>query len=192
MTPQSRQRDRPGLATGPTTTGEVRRLGKSGSYRLGQLRAQGIAEYERPAPFRPQFVRADHRWPASTWLVGLAAGSVVIAIGAAAGWWFAPFVAGVLAGVANWIGAWPLRVALPAAATMAGIGWLVPLGIALIVAGQPGGVPRLLATTLGLPRHATIGIALTVLIAMAQAVVGYWVGRAFTPRAVEDPPLTSR
>jgi hypothetical protein len=190
MTDSSRRRERPGLATGPTTTGEVRRLGKDGSYRLGQLRAQGIGGYERPAPFRPHFVRTDHRWPESTWLLGLAAGSLLIAIGAAVGWWFVPFAAGVVAGLANRVGAWRLRVALPAVAVMAGVGWVVPLGFMLIRAGQAGGVPRLLSATLGLPRHAVVGIALTVLVAMAQAIAGYWVGRAFTPHPTADPPLT--
>ena len=66
-------------------TAEFKRLGKRGSYRLGQLRAQGISTYQRAAPFQPRFVRPDHRWPASVWLLGLLAGSLIIAGAAAAG-----------------------------------------------------------------------------------------------------------
>ena len=95
-------------------TAEFKRLGKRGSYRLGQLRAQGIARGSAagsvPAAVRPRRTTAG---PRPVWLLGLLAGSLIIAAGARAGWWFAPFVVGVVAGLANWIGAWRLRVALP-------------------------------------------------------------------------------
>jgi hypothetical protein len=167
-------------------TAEFRRLGKRGSYRLGKLRAQGVAGTERPIPFRPQFVRPDHRWPAPVWLLGLLGGSLIMAGGAVAGWWFVPFVAGVLAGLANWIGAWRLRVALPAVAAMAVVGWGAPAGWAAHRGYPDGPVARLMSTTLGLPRYAAAGIALTMLIAVAQALAGYWVGRALTPRPADD------
>jgi hypothetical protein len=163
-------------------TAEFRRLGKRGSYRLGQLRAQGIAGIERPVPFQPRFVRADHRWPGPAWLLGLLAGSVTIAAGALAGWWFAPFLVGVAAGLANWVGAWRPRVALPAVVLTAAVGWGAPLGWSLVRGHPYAPAVRQTATTLGLPRYAAAGIALTVLVAVAQAVAGYWLGRALTPR----------
>jgi hypothetical protein len=162
-------------------TAEFRRLGKRGSYRLGQLRAQGVGETMRPVPFQPHFVRPDHRWPASVWLAATLAGAVLIAGAAAAGWWFAPFVAGVLAGVANWIGAWRARVAMPAVAVMAAVGWGVPLVWAELRDQRYGALARLISASLGLPASAVDGFAVAILVAVAQAVVGYWLGRALTP-----------
>jgi hypothetical protein len=167
-------------------TAEFRRLGKRGSYRLGQLRAQGIAGEQRPVPFQPHFVRVSHRWPASTWLLGLLAGSLLIAGGARVGWWFAPFVVGVLAGVANWVGAWPWRVALPAVAVMGGVGWAAPLAWAELRGQHDGAAARVIAAAIGLPGSAMVTIALTALVAVAQVLAGYWLGRAITPRPVED------
>ena len=167
-------------------TAEFRRLGKRGSYRLGQLRAQGIREAPRPVPFQPRFIRPYHRWPTSVWLLLLLAGSLIIIGAAAKGWWFAPFVVGVLAGLANWIGAWRLRVAVPALAIMAAVGWGAPLTWA-VIRGQPYvAMARVIAGILGLPTSAVVGFALTVLVAAAQALVGYWLGRALTPRPVPD------
>jgi hypothetical protein len=161
-------------------TAEFRRLGKPGSYRLGQLRAQGVGEIQRPVPFRPRFIRADHRWPASVWLLGLLTGSLLIVGAAAAGWWFAPFVVGGLAGVANRIGAWPARVAVAAVAVMAAVGWGIPLAWAALHGAPDSAMARLIAGMLGLPASAVVGFALTAAVAAVQAVVGYWLGRALT------------
>lgn len=167
-------------------TAEFRRLGKRGSYRLGQLRAQGVGELERPVPFQPQFIRPDHRWPASVWLAALLVGAALIAGAAQAGWWFAPFVVGALAGVANWIGAWRMRVALPAVVVMAAVGWGVPLVWAELHGQRYGAMARLMSASLGLPASAVDGFAVTGLVAAAQAVVGYWLGRALTPHRPRD------
>jgi hypothetical protein len=162
-------------------TAEFRRLGKRGSYRLGQLRAQGVGEVERPAPFQPRFIRPNHRFPASVWLLGLVAGSALIAGAAAAGWWFGPFVVGALAGLANRIGAWRGRVAVPAVIVMGAVGWGAPLAWAALH-GQPyAAMAHVIAVIVGLPASAVDGFGLTVLVAVAQAVTGYWLGRALTP-----------
>jgi hypothetical protein len=166
-------------------TADFRRLGKRGSYRLGRLRAQGIGGPQRDVPFQPRFNRPDHRWPASHWLLGLLGGTILVVGGAAAGWWFVPFLVGLLAGGANRIGAWSSRIAIPAVATMAAAGWVVPLWWA-VLRGQPdGAVAREVAALAGLPGHAIVGILLTVLVAAAQAVTGYWLGRALTPRPAD-------
>jgi hypothetical protein len=167
-------------------TAEFRRLGKRGSYRLGQLRAQGVGEIERPARFQPQFIRPDHRWPASVWVVALLAGAILIAAAAKAGWWFAPYVVGALAGVANWLGAWRARVAVPAIAVMAAVGWGAPLVWAELHGQHYGAMARLFSASLGLPASAVDGLAVTLLVAVAQAVVGYWLGRALTPHRAPD------
>jgi hypothetical protein len=167
-------------------TAEFRRLGKRGSYRLGQLRAQGIREAPRPVPFQPRFIRPYHRWPTSVWLLLLLGGSLIIAGAAAKGWWFAPFVVGVLAGLANWIGAWRLRVAVSALAIMAAVGWGAPLAWA-VIRGQPYvAMARVIAGILGLPTSAVAGFGLTLLVAVVQALVGYWLGRALTPRPAPE------
>jgi hypothetical protein len=167
-------------------TADFKRLGKRGSYRLGRLGAQGVARRQPPAAFQPRFIRPDHRWPVSHWLALLLAGTLLVIAGAAAGWWFAPFLVGLLAGGANWIGNWSTRVAVPAVALMAAAGWAVPLWWA-VLHGQPdGAVAREVAALTGLPGDAAAGMLLTVVIAAAQAVAGYWLGRALTPRPADD------
>jgi hypothetical protein len=168
-------------------TAEFKRLGKRGSYRLGQLRVQGV-QRRHGAAFTPRFARPDHRWSSSTWLLGLAAGVMVIVAGTAVGLWFIPFVAGLGAGLANWIGRWPTRIALPAVVVMAGAGWAAPL-IWLTLRHEPyGAVARVIAAVAGLPGYAAVGIAVTIVVAIVQGVVGYWLGRALTPLPVEDWP----
>lgn len=163
-------------------TADFKRLGKRGSYRLGQLRAQGVGGRAYDEPFQPRFVRTDHRWPASHWLLGLLGGTLLVVAGAAAGWWFMPFVAGLLAGGANWIGAWSHRVAVPAVALMAAAGWAVPLWWAVLRGEPDGAVAREVAAIGGLPGYAAVGMLVTVLVAAVQAIIGYWLGRALTPR----------
>jgi hypothetical protein len=168
-------------------TAEFRRLGKRGAYRLGELRARGVGEPRQPTPFRPRFARRRyHRWPTSTWLLGLLAGTVAIAAATAVGWWFVPFVAGVGAGLANRVGGWPSRLAVPAVAVMAAVGWAAPLWAGALRGLPYGGVARVIAALTGLPGDAAAGLVLTLLIAVVQAVTGYWLGRALTPKQPED------
>jgi hypothetical protein len=167
-------------------TTDLKRLGKRGAYGLGRLRVQGVDGYQRPVPFHPRFVRPYHRWPTSTWLLGLLAGVVLIAGGAVVGWWFMPFAAGLLAGLANRIGRWPTRVALSAVAIVAALGWAAPLAWS-VLRGQPYvAVARVIAVLLGLPASAAVGIAFTLAVAVIQGVVGYWLGRAVTPMPAAD------
>jgi hypothetical protein len=168
-------------------TAEFRRLGKRGAYRLGKLRAQGVRETRRPRPFRPRFTRHRwHRWSTSTWLLGLLAGAVVIAASTTVGWWFVPFVVGLGAGLANRVGGWPWRLAVPAVAVMAAAGWAAPLWIGALRGLAYGGVARVIAALTGLPGGAVAGVLLTLLVAVVQAICGYWLGRALTPRLAED------
>jgi hypothetical protein len=168
-------------------TAEFRRLGKRGAYRLGQLRAQGVRESRPPRPFRPRFTRHRwHRWSTSTWLLGLLAGAVIIAAATPVGWWFMPFVVGLAAGFANRVGGWPWRLAVPAVAVMAAVGWAAPLWIGVLRGLPYGGVARVIAALTGLPGGAAAGVIGTLLVAVVQALIGYWLGRALTPRLAED------
>jgi phage shock protein PspC (stress-responsive transcriptional regulator) len=165
---------------------DLKRLGKPNSYRLGRLRAQGVAQAAPPAPFRPRFTRPRHRGPVLLWLLAAAAGAAAIAAGAVAGIWFVPFIAGVVAGLANRYGAWRARVTVTAAVLMAVVGWGVPLGWMALHGRVTVAVARGAATVVGLPAHASIGVALTLLVAVAQAVAGLWLGRALTPQPGRD------
>jgi len=170
-------------------TSDFKRLGKRGAYGLGQLRTQGVPGQSQ-VPFRPRFVRPHHGWPVSAWLLGLLAGVLIIAVAAAIGWWFMPFVAGLLAGLANYAGRWPTGVALPAVAAISAAGWVAPLWWSVLHGAPYGAAARVIATHLGLPGHAAVGIVLTVLVAVAQGMAGYWLGRALTPLPMEDEAPT--
>jgi hypothetical protein len=168
---------------------DLKRLGKRGAYGLGQLATQGDCP-QRPTPFQPRFVRPDHRWPGPVWLLALLTGVLIIVGAAAVGWWFMPFVIGLGAGLANYVGRWPTRLALPAVALASAAGWVVPLLWSVLSGTQYGGVART-AALLGLPQYAAAGIALTVLVPVAQGITGYWLGRALTPMPTEDDALAA-
>jgi hypothetical protein len=162
---------------------DLKRLGKREAYRLGSLRTQGVPAVSPPRVFVPSFL-PRHRGPLSAWLLGGLAGAAAIAGSASAGLWFVPFIIGVLAGFAMFLGRWRLRVTLPAAAAMAVAGWGIPLGLAAR-RGQPeGATARVVAALLGLPPHAAVGVAVTLLVAAVQALVGAWLGMTLAPRAV--------
>jgi len=163
-------------------TAEFKRLGKDRAYRLGHLRTQGVPQVQPPAPFRPQFVRPDHRWPPAVWLAALLIGTLLIMGGALIGWWFMPFVIGLLAGVANWVGRWPAKVAVLAVALAGAVGWAVPLSYSMAHGHWHAATVRITASQLGLPGTTAAGVALSIAVAVAQAVAGYWLGRAVTPR----------
>jgi len=167
-------------------TAEFKRLGKRGSYRLGRLRAQGIREPARQAPFKPRFTRPDRVLPVAAWLFLLLLGDLLIVSGAALGWWFMPFAVGLVVGLMNWIGGWPARIAVPAVALMAAVGWTIPLWWAAYRGEPYGAVARVIAAVAGLPGYAAVGMAVTVLVAVLQAVIGYWLGRALTPLPADD------
>jgi urease accessory protein UreF len=174
------------LTVGKTKTRERERLGRRGSYRLGQLRAQGIRVASPPAIASFSFARDIRRGPASAWLLALVAGTAALAGTALLGWWFMPFAIGLIAGLLNRIAGRRTRVALPAVLAAALIGW----GLALGWLGRHGlpfaAVERVIAAVHGFPHSATAGVTVTLLVAAAQVTAGYWLGRALTPRPLDD------
>ena len=159
---------------------ELRRLGKRGSYRLGRLGAPRPAPSGPPAPHYPSFA-PRHRGPAGLWLLACLAGGAIVAAGALAGWWFLPFLAGLAGGLAAHYGRWRLRVSLPAVMLIAAAGWGVALWW-LVHGGLPeGAVAREIAALAGLPASSAVAIAVTLLVAVIQAAVGLWLGRALAP-----------
>lgn len=142
---------------------DLRRLGKRGSYRLGSSRDQ-------VGP-----------WP---WLAVVLAGTLVIAGAAELGLWFMPFVVGLAVGLLLARQGWRLRHTLSAVLVMALLGWGVPLYWPAVMQGQPAGATaRVIAALAGIPPHAVFGVLFTLLVAVLQAVIGLWLGRAVTPRA---------
>jgi hypothetical protein len=159
---------------------DLRRLGKRGSYRLGRLGVPAPGPVGPPAPHYPDW-SGRHRGPASLWLLACLAGVVIVAVGALAGWWFLPFLAGLAAGLAAHYGRWRLRVALLATVAVTAAGWGAALWW-LALRGLPeGAVAREIAALAGLPAHAAVAVAAALLVAVVQGVVGLWLGRALAP-----------
>ncbi len=167
-------------------TADLNRLGRRGSYRLGRLRSQGVGDALPPVPFRPRFARHEHRGPTALWLLALLLGVLLIGAGAMIGWWFMPFGCGLLAGLANRYGGWRPRLLAGAVAVMAVLGWAIPLCFEALRGLPYWGTARVIAALAGLPASAALGIALTLLLGVLQALVGLWLGRALTPHRAED------
>lgn len=101
---------------------------------------------------------------------------IVIAAGAAAGFWFLPFAAGLALGLLARYGR--LRAALPVSAAVAAAGWAAPLAWQA-GGGEPvGATARSVAALAGLPASAALVVGITVLVAVVQAITGAWLARA--------------
>ena len=160
---------------------DPRKLGKRGSYRLGRLGAPSATRAPWPTAHYPSFA-PQRRGPAIAWLLACLAGTVLVAAGALAGWWFLPFVAGLAAGLAVRFGRLRLRTALAAAVAVAAAGWGATLAWLALRDGLPEvAVARSIAALAGLPASAAAAIAVTLLVAVVQAAVGLWLGRALAP-----------
>jgi hypothetical protein len=110
------------------------------------------------------------------WGAGCVAATAILGLGALAGLWFLPLLAGVGAGLAA------RRRMLPVVVVVAAAGWAVPLAW-LAARGQPiGGTARTIAALAGLPASAALVVAVTLLIAVVQALLGLWLVRALWPR----------
>jgi hypothetical protein len=162
-------------------TADPRRLGKRGSYRLGSMAGPPPPRPVLPSPHYPAWI-PGRRGPALAWLLAGAVCAALLALGALAGLWYLPFLAGLAAGLAAHPGRLRLRTALPAVVAVAAAGWGAALGWLTLRDGLPEpSVARTIATLAGLPAHAAVGIAVTLLVAAIQAVVGLWLGRALAP-----------
>jgi hypothetical protein len=158
-----------------------RRLGKRGSYRLGSLAGPPPPRPVLPSPHYPAWI-PGRRGPMVLWLLAGLAGAAILALGALAGLWYLPFLAGLAIGVAARYGRLRLRVSLPAAVLVAVAGWGAALAWLTLRDGLPErSVARTIAALGGLPAHAAAGIAVTLLVAAIQAAAGLWLGRALAP-----------
>lgn len=160
---------------------DLRKLGKRGSYRLGRMGAPRQPRTEWPGMHCPSFA-PRRRGPAAVWLLACLAAAVVVAVGALAGWWFLPFLAGLAAGLAARYGRLRLRATLPAAVGVAAAGWGAALAWLALRDGLPEVVvARTIAALAGLPASAPVAFAVTMLVAAIQAAAGLWLGRALAP-----------
>ncbi len=191
--------------TGNQRSSDLKRLGKRGSYRLGHLRLQGVAPAGAPAVRMPRF-GPSRRGPVALWLLAAAAGTAVIAVGAAAGAWAVPLLAGLAAGPASRAGRWRSRPAAVAVAVMAAAGWGIALAwpaltwaarsAAALARHVAGAVPPLHGRSAApvLAMHAGsssygAGVTVTLLAVAALALAGLWLGRAGSARlAAPRPP----
>jgi hypothetical protein len=156
---------------------DLNRLGKRGSYRLGQLRTQGMAPPGPPPPLRPRFRRAQ-QGPAAPWLLAGVAGAALIAAGAVAGLWYAPFAVGVAAGLASRIRGWRPRLLVPVVAAAGIAGWAIPLWWPALHGQPAGGRAPVIANLAGLPNSVAVGVLVTLLVAALQGLAGLLVGCA--------------
>jgi hypothetical protein len=165
---------------------DARRLGKRGAYRLGQLRAQGIAAGRPPRPFRPRFTRAHERGPLALLLAAVVVGIAVVAAGAVFDLWFMPFAVGLASGLADRFWGCGPRLMLPSAAVMAVVGWAIPIAWPALHGVPYRATARVIAALTGLPAHSSVGIGLALLVALVEALAGLWLGRALSPHPAED------
>jgi hypothetical protein len=116
---------------------------------------------------------------------GLAA-VVVIAVTAEAGLWFTPFLVGLLAVAVGRRAGRRMRTILPGIVLVAALGWAAPLWWFTLRGWPLGATARVLAALSGLPPHAAVGVAVTLLVAVVQAAVGGWLGQALLAAVTKE------
>jgi hypothetical protein len=64
---------------------------------------------------------------------------------------------------------------------MAAVGWAVPLFLE-VLGGEPvGAIAKVTAALAGLPPLAAVGVVLTLIVGILQAVLGLWLASSLTP-----------
>jgi hypothetical protein len=157
---------------------DPRRLGRKGAYRLGELKSAAKPPPRARARHQPSFGTRRSRGSLTRWLAVCAIAAAALGLGAAFGLWFLPFVAGVLAGAAPW----RLRSALGLVVLAVCVGWGAALAWPALSGTPAGATARVVAALAGLPPHAAVGVAATLLVGVLQAVVAVWLTRALTYR----------
>jgi hypothetical protein len=115
---------------------------------------------------------------ALAWLAAGAVTAVILGFGAALGLWFLPFVAGLAAGIAPW----RARRALALVVLAVVVGWGAALWWPALSGAPAGATARVLAALAGLPPHAAVGVAATLLVGVLQGLVAVWLARAVAHR----------
>ena len=171
----------------PKPTGEGRASeARASEAKAGEGQAGG-AEASGPKKSRTR-TPVGSLTPRLAVLVVAAAAS---ALGAWLGAWWVPFLVGVAAGalgrpdVFGRLGpprpSRPLRPLLPALIGAA-VGWAIPLWVLALDRQPVGATSRAIAALAGLPPYAGVAIAVALLLAALQVLVGAWLARAVFPR----------
>jgi hypothetical protein len=155
---------------------DPRRLGKRGAYRLGTQREPSVGARPRSGGRGPSFGTRRSRGPMLAWLAACAVTAAILGLGAALGLWFLPFVAGIAAGP------WRTRTAIALVVLAVIIGWGAALWWPTLSGAPAGATARVIAALAGLPPHAAVGVAATLLIGILQALAALWLARALTYR----------
>jgi hypothetical protein len=109
-------------------------------------------------------------------LGGGALAVIIIAVGAFVGWWFLPFAAGLVIGLAGRRRS--LRSVLATAVAVAVTGWAIPLAWQAAHGEPVLATARAVAAVAGLPASAWLTLGVTLLVAAVQALTGGWLSRA--------------
>lgn len=119
---------------------------------------------------------------AALWTATCLAAIALVWLGSLLGAWYAPFVVGLVAGLGTRRLGRTARGALGTGCLAALAGWLLPIGLRA-VEGQPVlGTGRTVAALAGLPADGLLILAVTGVVAVLQALIGVWLGRAIGPR----------
>ena len=154
---------------------DPRHLGQRGGYRLGKLRVASARSGGR-APREPSFGLRRSRGSVTWWLAACAVAAVILGFGAALGLWFLPFVVGIAAGAAPW----RARSAAGLVVLAVAAGWGAALWWSALSGAPAGATARVIAALAGLPPHAAVGVAATLLIGILPGLTAVWLTRAVT------------
>src|SRR5260370_22003511 len=133
--------------------------GGGGSSRLGSRAGPLSARPPLPSPHYPTWT-PGRRGPILLWLLSCFAGAAILAVGALAGLWYLPFLAGLATGLVARYGRLRLRVSLPAAVIVAAAGWGAAMAWLALRPGVPeASVARTIAALGGLAAPAATRIA---------------------------------
>jgi hypothetical protein len=157
---------------------DPKRLGRRGSYRLGDQRSAAPKPPKIPVRHQPSFGARRARGPVLAWLATCAAVAALLGLGAALGLWWLPFPAGLAAGAAPWRPRPAL--ALPVLAVV--VGWGAALWWPALSGAPAGATARTIAALAGLPPYAWAAVAATLLLGVLQSVVAFWLARSVAHR----------
>jgi hypothetical protein len=124
-------------------------------------------------------IRRD-RWRTGASVAGCLVAVIVIAAGTAAGWWFLPFITGLVIGLIARYGRF--RAVMSATAAVAAAGWAVPLAWQAGQGEPVGATARTAGALAGLPASAVLVVCVTLLVAVIQAITGMFLARSITRR----------
>ncbi|MFD5467363.1 hypothetical protein ACFWIQ_31735 [Kitasatospora sp. NPDC127059] len=105
-------------------------------------------------------------------------GVLLVALGTAAHLWFVPFVVGGVVGTWGSLRSARAGTGVLCAGVAAALGWALPLALRSIDAEPVLATARVAAALAGLPPTGWLILAVTLLVALLQGVLGAWSGRA--------------